>query len=200
MNRDNVAEIKALVEKGTKRLNRFFYLGVVIGTLMGPTVLIAYFIPAVRDKVASVDDPQYMLLFGGLMTFLFGVALIEQVFKYAQDRRLLWRLSKNPRDIVWIYKEISLGKVQHRAGAKGATVARFIHVRFHFVDGAKVRVWLKEAEADRLMELVRQELTHATVGYSPEIEQAYQEKPSSLRATPRQVEGIKRVTGGVRFS
>lgn len=200
MNRDNVQEIKSLVEKGTKRLNKFFYVGVVVGVLMGPTVLIASLIPSVRDQVAKVDDPKNMLLFGGLMSFLFGVALIEQVFKYAKDRRLLWRLSKNPRDIVWIYKEISLGRVQHRARAKGAAVARFIHVCFHFVDGTKVLVWLNEAEADRLMELVRQELTHATIGYSPEIEQAYREKPSSLRATPRQVEGVKQVTGGVRFS
>jgi hypothetical protein len=200
VNRDNVAEIKALVTKGTKRLNRFFYLGVVIGVLMGPTLLIASLIPTVRERVAGVDDPQNLVLFGGLMTFLFGVALIEQVFKYARDRRLLWRLGKNPRDIVWIYKEISLGRVQHRAGAKGAAVARFIHVCFHFVDGTKVLVWLNEAEADRLMDLVRQELTHATIGYSPEIEQAYQEKPSSLRAMPRQVEGVKQVTGGVRFS
>lgn len=193
-----IEEIQSLVKKGTKKLNRFFYVGVVIGVVMGPLVLIASQIPAWRERLAG-DDPKWMFIFGGLMTVLFGVAIVEQLVKYGKDRALVWRLRHSPRDILWAYKEISEGRVQHRTGNTGARVAQYVHVCFHMMDGKKVIVWLSEGEADRLMGLLRATFPHWTIGYSEEIEEAYQEAPERLQLNPRHVEGVKRVTGGVRM-
>jgi hypothetical protein len=194
-----VQEIQSLVKKGVRRLNRFFYVGVVVGTVMGPCVLIAALIPALRQYMPGGEDVRGMMIFGGMMTLLFGIALVEQVFKYGKDQALVWGLRRSPRDIVWAYKEISEGRVQHRAGARGATVARYVHVCFHMANGKKVRVWLSEREADRLLELLETTFPHLSTGYSKELEAAYKQEPTSLRSNPRRVEGVKRVAGGVRM-
>jgi hypothetical protein len=195
---NNVDAIRSLVKKGTKKLNRFFYVGVVIGTLMGPLVLIASRVPAVQERM-SPEDLKWMTIFGGMMTLLFGIAIVEQLFKYGKDRALVWRLRHSPRDVVWAYKEISEGRIQHRTGGKGARVARYVHVCFHMIDGKKVIVWLNEREADRLMALLTATFPHLTLGYSEEIEAQYKRAPEQLRLNPQRVEGVKHVTGGVRM-
>lgn len=195
---NNIEEIRSLVEKGTKKLNRFFYVGVVIGIVMGPLVLVASRIPAWRERLAG-DDERLMVIFGGLMTVLFGVAIVEQLFKYGKDRALVWALRQSPRDIVWVYKEIREGRVQARTGGRGARVARYVHACFHLVDRKKVIVWLSEREVDRLIELLKATFPHLTVGYSEEIEEEYKQAPERLRLNPRQVDGVKEATGGVRM-
>lgn len=195
---NNVEAIQSLVKKGTRKLNRFFYVGVVIGIVMGPLVLVASLIPAWRERLAG-DDGTLMVIFGGGMTVLFGVAIVEQLVKYGNDQALVWRLRHSPRDIAWAYKEIREGRVQHRTGSKGARVARYVHVCFHMMDGKKVIVWLNEEEVDRLMELLKATFPHLTTGYSEEIEEEYKRAPESLRLNPRQVEGVKRATGSVRM-
>jgi hypothetical protein len=194
----NVETIQSLVKKGTRKLNRFFYVGVVIGIVMGLLPLIASRIPAVRERMAP-DDLQWMTIFGAVMTVLFGIAIAEQLVKYGKDRALVWRLRHSPRDVVWAYKEISEGRVQHRTGSKGARVARFVHICVHMIDGKKVIVWLSEEEADRLLALLKATFSHLSIGYSKEIEEDYKQAPESLRLNPRQVEGIKRSVGGVRI-
>jgi hypothetical protein len=193
-------EIESLVKKGTNRLNRFFYLGVVIGTVMGPLVLLIYSVPAWRQHLPDGENPTHAMLFGGLMTLLFGIALVEQFFKYARDRELLWKLRHNPRDIVWVYKEVREGRVQHRAGSQGALVARYVHVCFHMANGRKVTVWLSDVEANLLLTLVKNALPHASTGYSRELEEAYKETPTQLRFKPQHVAGVKRESGGVRMN
>ena len=195
---NNVEEIRALVKKGTRKLNRFFYVGVVIGIVMGPLVLVASRIPAWRERLAG-DDERLMVIFGGLMTVLFAVAIVEQLFKYGKDQALVWALRQSPRDIVWAYKEIREGRVQHRTGGRGARVARYVHVSFHMVDGKRVVVWLSEGEVDQLIELLKATFPHLTIGYSEEIDEDYKRAPERLRLNPRQVDGVKEATGGVRM-
>ena len=195
----DVQEIRALVKKGSAKLNRFFYIGLVVGLVMGILPLSASFIPAAREALnVGAEDLTIMRIFGGGMTFLLGVAMVEQWVKYRRDTRVLSSLD-DAGQIVWVYKEISTAKVQRRAGDKGATVARFVHVYFHLLDGSRALVWLSNAEAERLVALVARHYAHVTCGYSEEIERAYKQDPAALQAHPQRVDGVKKRSGGVRY-
>ena len=195
----DVREIRALVKKGSSKLNRFFYIGLVVGLVMGILPLSASFIPAAREALgAGAEDLSIMRIFGGGMTFLLGVALVEQWVKHRRDTQVLASLD-DAGQIVWVYKEISTGKVQRRAGDKGTTVARFIHVYFHLLDGRRALVWLSDAEAERLVALMARHYPHVTCGYSEEIERAYKQDPAALQARPQRVDGVKKRSGGVRY-
>jgi ribosomal protein L35AE/L33A len=195
----DMQEMRELVKKGSAKLNRFFYVGLVVGLVMGILPLVASFIPAAREAVGvGAEDVTLMRIFGGGMTFLLGVAIVEQWVKHRRDTRVLSSLD-DAGQIVWVYKEISTGKVQRRAGEQGATVARFIHVYFHMLDGSHALVWLSNAEADRLVALAARNYPHVTCGYSEEIERAYKQDPAALQAHPRRVDGVRRRSGGVRI-
>ena len=195
----DVQEIQALVKKGSAKLNRFFYVGLVVGVVMGILPLVASFIPAAREAMGiAAKDVTIMRIFGGGMTLLLGVALVEQWVKHRRDTRVLASLD-DAGQIVWVYKEISTGQVQRRAGEEGTMVARFIHVYFHLLDGSRALVWLSNAEAERLVALVARHYAHVTCGYSEEIERAYKQDPAALQAHPRRIDGVKKVSGGVRY-
>jgi hypothetical protein len=134
-------EIKTLIAKGAQRLNTFFYVGLVMGALMGPAVLIAASIPAVREAVAGREaNPQLMVVFGVGMTVLLGVASAEQWVKVRKDRELLEAVSANPHRIVEVRKE--------------TTNETFTHVHFRMRDGTRAKVWLEEPDAQRLVALL----------------------------------------------
>jgi len=195
----DVQEMRELVKKGSGKLNRFFYVGIVVGLVMGILPLVASFIPAAREALGvGGEDLTIMRIFGGGMTFLLGVAIVEQWVKHRRDTRVLSSLD-DAGQIVWVYKEISTAKVQRRAGEEGATVTRFIHVYFHMLDGSHALVWLSNAEADRLVALVARNYAHVTCGYSEEIARAYEQDPGRLQAHPRRVDGVKKRSGGVRM-
>lgn len=194
-----IPEIIALVEKGSKRLNLFFYLGVMVGILLGPLLLLASVMPNVTGQMPS-SDLVSMRILGCAITVLFGLVIWEQFGKLQKDRRLLQVLEQKPDELVWVYKEVSVGRAQKRAGGRGAAVARFVHIYFHLFDGSGSKVWLPEPEADRLLNLVCQEFSLLSCGYSSELEQTYKKSPLALRSNPQRVDGVKRVTSGVRYS
>ena len=201
MSSPQIDEIRSLIQKGTRRLNKFFYAGVVIGTLMGPGVLIALQVPAVQMALkVDAANLQAGRIFGWGMTVLFAIAIVEQLAKARKNHQLVWLLKQSPRDVVWAYKEISTGRVRRRFGGRGIQVGTFYHIRFHLVDKKQVIVWLSEGEADRLMALVAAEFPYITTGYSEEIERVYKEDPLELRLNPRHVPGVKQTSASVRYS
>ncbi len=197
---ETLREIKALVKKGAGRLNTFFYVGVVIGIVMGPLVLLGALVPGGPEFLQSPEDePPYAIIFGGGMTLLFGVALVEQYVKHRKDNRILSIITHSPQEVVWIYKEISKGEVTSRYGTSGAQVAQFIHVHFHLVDGTHHLVWLSDADANRLIDLLHATFPHISCGYEPHIQEAYQHNPVALRWDPHYSDTPREVTGRTKI-
>jgi ribosomal protein L40E len=97
-------EIKHLMQKGAGHFSNLFYIGVVIGLVMGPGLLIAAAIPAVRS---ALDTTNYraMLFLGIGMTVLLGVATVEQVVKVRKNSALLATLGAHPHRIAQIRKQ-----------------------------------------------------------------------------------------------
>jgi ribosomal protein L40E len=138
---NDLLEIEILVRKGARRLNSFFYVGVVVGVIMGPAVLILATVPSVREAVIAAEAGyNEMLIFGTGMTLLLGIASAEQWFKVRNDNKLLAALGENPHHIANVHKE--------------KTNETFIHVHFKLSDGTRTKVWLQEPDADRLFALL----------------------------------------------
>jgi hypothetical protein len=197
---DNLREIRALVKKGAGRLNTFFYVGVVIGIVMGPLVLLGALVPGGPEFLQSPEgEPPFAIIFGGGMTVLFGIALVEQYVKHRKDNRILFIITHSPQEIVWIYKEISKGEVTSSYGTSGAQVAQFIHVHFHLTDGTHHRVWLSDTDANHLIDLLHTTFPHISCGYEPHILEAYQHNPVTLRWDPHYSDTPREVTGRTKI-
>lgn len=88
--RTDLQEINTLIVKGARRLNTLVDVGIVMGALMGPAVLIAASFPAVRETLVRHEArPQMMVIFAVGMTVLRGVASAEQWVKVRKDHTLL---------------------------------------------------------------------------------------------------------------
>jgi hypothetical protein len=195
----DVKEIKALVKRGARKLDVLFYIGAASGILFGPLVLIASFIPAVTTpRHIDGSNLTIMRIFGGAMAALLGWAIAEQYVKWRRDNRLLALLDENPGEITWVYKVVSTGTIQGTPGGTKRTVARFIHVHFHLLDGSDHKVWLQEREADRLVALVENNFPNVSTGYSADMEEEYNKSPSALKEHPRHTPEAKNVASGIR--
>jgi RNA polymerase subunit RPABC4/transcription elongation factor Spt4 len=151
---DTLREIETLIGRGAKRLNAFFYVGVVIGLVMGPLVLAASFVPSVRETIAAGEnDLAIMRIFGVGMTVLLGIASVEQYVKVRRDKKVLSTLARNPQKIVAMHKETN----KATAGRAGGTIASFTHVYLTLKDGTQSKVWLPNADANRLIDLLQRE-------------------------------------------
>jgi hypothetical protein len=196
---DDVKEIKALVKRGARKLDVLFYIGAASGILFGPLVLIASFIPAVTTpRHIDGSNLTIMRMFGGGMAILLGWAIAEQYLKWRRDSRLLTLLDENPGEIAWVYKVISTGSIQGTPGGTKRTVARFIHVHFHLLDGSSHKVWLREREADRLIALIEDNFLDVSTGYSADMEEEYKKSPSALKKNPRRTREAKNVASSIR--
>jgi len=164
------------------------YAGVVVGILMGPIVLLASLMSDLIGQVSS-SDLGTMRIFGGIVTVLFGLVLYEQFNKLKKDAHLMMVLDQDPEQLVWVYKEVRMGRA----------VAPFVHVYFHLADKTGSKVWLPELEADRLLSLVCQEFSQLSCGYSREMAQLYRQSPVQLQISPQRIDGIKRATSSVRY-
>jgi hypothetical protein len=139
------------------------------------------------------------MIFGGGMTLLFGVALIEQYGKYRKDNRLLSIITHSPQEIVWVYKEISKGEITSSYGTSGTQIAQFIHVHFHLTDGTHHLIWLSEANADHLIDLLHRTFPHISCGYAPHIQEAYRRDPIALRRAPHYSDAVREVKGRTKI-
>jgi hypothetical protein len=149
---DTLQEIESLLKQGAKGLNAFFYVGVVLGLVMGPLVLVASFVPAVRDVFATGEnDLGIMRAFGVGMTVLLGIASVEQYVRVQKDKKVLSTLARNPQKIVAAHKETSRAEM----GKIGVTVAKFTHVYLSLEDGTQSKVWLPDKDANRLISLLK---------------------------------------------
>jgi hypothetical protein len=149
---DTLQEIESLLKQGAKRLNAFFYVGVVLGLVMGPLVLVTSFVPAVRDVIATGEnDLGIMRAFGVGMTVLLGIASVEQYVRVQKDRKVLSALARNPQKIVAVHKETSRA-IEEKTGA---VIAKFTHVYLSLEDGTQSRVWLPDKGANRLIDLLQ---------------------------------------------
>lgn len=149
---NTLQEIETLIKRGAKRLNALFYVGVVIGLSMGPLVLAASFVPAIQDVIATGEnDLGIMRAFGVGMTILLGIASVEQYVKVRKDKKVLSTLARNPQKIVAAHKETSSATM----GKARIAVARFTHVYLELEDGTQNKVWLPDADADRLIDLLK---------------------------------------------
>lgn len=197
---EGMRRIRALARKGSRRLNRFFYLEVVIGVLLGPLVLIGSLIPAVTDLFGMArSDITIMTVFGGIMTVLSAVAIGDQIVKARRDAVLLAALEGEPGWLVWAYKEARVGRLRRLPFGIGWGAGRFVHVRFCMLDSSESKVWLSVPEAEQLLELVAQHLPHVTCGYSRELEKLYQKDPAALKKSPQRTKGSKELSTTVRY-
>jgi hypothetical protein len=148
---DTLQEIESLLKRGAKGLNAFFYVGVVLGLVMGPLVLAASFVPAIRDVIAAGEnDPGIMRAFGVGMTVLLGIASVEQYIRVQKDKKVLSALARNPQKIVAVHKETS------RAAERKTRIAvEFTHVYLSLEDGTRSKVWLPDTDANRLIDLLQ---------------------------------------------
>lgn len=151
---NKLQEIQALVQKGAKKLDAFFYAGVLLGMVMGPLVILVAIVPGIRNRLGSLGEtPGVMLAFGVGMTVLLGWACIEQWVKVNKDQRLLALIGENPQQIVKIFKETRAARV--RSTHQG--FAHFAYVNFHLQDGTQTKIWLDAPDAERLITLLTTE-------------------------------------------
>ena len=149
---DTLQEIEGLLKRGARGLNAFFYVGVILGLVMGPLVLVASFVPEVQEVIAPEEnDLGIMRAFGVGMSVLLGIASVEQYVRVQKDKKVLAALARNPQKIVATHKETSSA----RMGKTGAAVARFTHVYLSLEGGTQSKVWLPDKDADRLIDLLQ---------------------------------------------
>lgn len=149
---DTLQEIENLLKQGAKGLNAFFYVGVILGLVMGPLVLVASFVPAVQDVIAAGEnDLGIMRAFGVGMTVLLGIASVEQYVRVQKEKKVLSALARDPQKIVAVHKETSRA-IERKTGA---AVARFTHVYLSLEDGTRSKVWLPDKDATRLIDLLQ---------------------------------------------
>ncbi|MBN1976514.1 MAG: hypothetical protein JW918_03855 [Anaerolineae bacterium] len=149
---DTLQEIESLLKQGAKGLNTFFYVGVVLGLVMGPLVLVASFVPAVRDVIAAGEnDPGIMRAFGVGMTMLLGIASVEQYVRVQKDKKVLSALARKPQKIVAVHKETNRA-IERKTEA---AIAKFTHVYLSLEDGTQSKVWLPDTDANRLIDLLQ---------------------------------------------
>lgn len=196
---EGLRQIRALVKKGSRRLNGPFYLGVLAGTLLGPLLLIASLIPAVTDTLGMERrDITIMTVFGAIMTVLFALAIGDQIIKARRDQVLLRALKSEPGWLVWAYQEVRVGPRRRFPLGLGQGGGRYVHIRFCMLDKSESKVWLSIPEAEQLLGLVAAHLPHVSVGYSRELEKQYQRDPAGLKASPQRVKGAKEIATTIR--
>jgi hypothetical protein len=189
--------IKELITKGSKKLDWFFYAGVLMGILFGPVVLVSSFIPSVKEMVVAngANELLYMRIFGGFFTFMMPIVLIEQYNKKKGDNSLIKSLEDGFDDVVWVYKEVSTAKYsQVASSSSGATVARYYHAHFKFVNGKDVLIWLSEKEVDQLIALIRDEYKNISLGYNEDLLKLFKKDPTELKINPKRVESVRKRT------
>lgn len=191
------AEIRELIQRGSNKLNKFFYVAVVIGIVLGPGVLLAYFIPSVRNSM-DAENARYLLYLGIGATVLFAGVLIEQWNKHRKDNIILQQIKSGMKQVAWVYKEVSGGAVRTTSAGPTNQVAQFTHVYFNLLDGSNTFVWLNSADADRLIELLKESYPDISYGYTQELEQSYRQQPIALKNSPLQVSDVKRSNVRVR--
>jgi hypothetical protein len=143
-------ELETLLRKGRSPLPALFYIGLVMGIVMGPTVLIAATIPVVQEAVAEAEaNPDLMVPFGLGMTVLLGIAVVEQWVKVRKNRKMLATFAEHPHRIAGVRKKDL---------EDGTT-------RFYLYQGedAWARIRLEEGDARRLVGL----LTAVPIIFSP---------------------------------
>ena len=77
-----------------------------MGVVMGPAVLIAATVPAVREAVENAEaNPTFMVIFGLGMTVLLSVAAFEQGLKARRNRQALAAAARDPHRIQSVQKK-----------------------------------------------------------------------------------------------
>jgi DNA-directed RNA polymerase subunit RPC12/RpoP len=113
---DHLQEIRALMQKGTGAPpGKLFYLGIVIGIVMGPTLLVAATLPSVRE---SLDQANFrsMIWLGIGMTVMLGVTLVDEGVKAWKNRKRLNLLGEHPHRIAHIHRKSRGEKAQLEFG------------------------------------------------------------------------------------
>ncbi len=189
--------LKELILKGSKKLDWFFYAGVVMGIVFGPVVLLSSFIPSISAAVGAngANELLYMRIFGGFFTFMMPIILVEQFNKKKKDNSLIHSLESGFDDVVWVYKEISTAKYSSvSSSSSGATVARYYHAHFKLLNGKDVLIWLSEKEVDQLIGLIKEEYENISLGYNEELQRLFEKDPIELKINPKRVDSTKTLT------
>lgn len=201
-NRDSseTESIRKLLLKGMRKLDLLYYIGIIVGLLLGPLIVISSYIPAVTDIVAqSASDHAIMRYLGIGMTILLSLATFEQIAKKATDRYVLTSIDNGFADVVWIFKEGSTIKYRGISASKGTPVARYTHVNIMFAEGKHIKIWLNEAESDQLITLIKRNFNNISTGYSNNTVKMYKENPMSLKMKPTFPDAVyKTSTSNVR--
>jgi hypothetical protein len=116
------------------------------------------------------DKRPNLLIIAGVFC-LMGGYLLFYTFKLQVDAVQL--LTRSPHKIVWVYLQV-------RKGTSYAAAIEFQFVRFGLINKKQFGVRLSPQVCDALLQQMPSLVPHATLGYSPEIKQAFNRNPTSL--------------------
>jgi hypothetical protein len=121
------------------------------------------------------DKRPNLLIIGGVFC-LMGAYLLFYAFKLQVDAVQL--LTRSPHKIVWVYLQV-------RTGTSYSAAIQFQFVRFGLMNKKQFGVRLSPQACDALLQQMPSLFPHATLGYSPEIKQAFNRNPASLTQEQR---------------
>ncbi|MBD3329687.1 hypothetical protein GF357_04300 [Candidatus Dojkabacteria bacterium] len=174
----NRKRIVELVGKSIRRYKVFFWIGIITGIVMGPGVILAYFMPGLASTVPQEQKP-YMLVIGIVFSVLFPVVLFEQSRNTQKTQRLINVVRGLSGEIVWLYKLVSTGGVG-ATPASSAQVASFSFAVVGLLDGSILTIGLPEHEVEELLSKFHTEFPEAAVGYSKDWERLFKKDPSKF--------------------
>lgn len=180
---DSIQAIVQIAKKGMKRLNVLAIIGILIGIALGPLVIYISYVPSIMREMDM--DPKTIRIIGIIFSLIFAGAILEQIVKQFRDRKILRVITTEPQKLAWIYTQVTTGSV--RVMGPGIKVGTYFHVFFFLTDKSSSKVWLKQDDANRLMEMLMEQFHDVTFGYSDEIRKLYRENPLNLKMNPQRI-------------
>lgn len=188
--------ISKLIKKGIRRYKIAYYIGLILGLILGPGVVLAYIFIDLNEVFPGEDQSVYMLVFGIVFSVLFLVMVYEQSKRVSKYGRLIQAINGVGNKLVWVYKMVSHASY----GSTPATAYRVATFNFAVLalqDGTILEIGLPEQEVEELLHLISQNFSDISVGYSKDWERLYKDDPKVFSSEIRgeKVEASKEFHG-----
>ena len=112
---------------------------------------------------------------GGLITSLIGIVPILLSLRNPRRYAAFRTIFETPQDVVWAY----VSSVVTYGGAPTQS-----EIRLGLASGKLIGMNADLGEEQKLLAMLSRKFPWATLGYRPEIEQAFKKRPESLRRQP----------------
>jgi hypothetical protein len=152
----------------SQRRDRVIYVASAVSAVLMAIFFIAAFIFGGEDF--PPDKRPNLLIISGIFLLL---ALYLFIYAFKLQINAIELLERSPHDIVWVYLQV-------RTGGGSAAAIQFQFVRFGLRNKKKFGVRLSPQNCNALLQQMPNLVPHATLGYSSEVEKAFNRNPAVL--------------------